>query len=129
MHKGEFSFPILGLLVLIGLSRSVSHPLRMSVAPDIHLGKGTHISHPGHLHGEVPEKVHNLEGLVSDTEHEDDRSDDGTKELLHKVHLHRLRINDKKNVKFFTCSNRFKCVKVLTTFISDPFNRDVSSTS
>lgn len=52
------------------------------MATDVHLGEGADVAHAQHLHGEVPEEVDDLQGLVPQEEDEDEGRDDGTQELF-----------------------------------------------
>lgn len=58
---------------VVALNVAVAHR-RVSMLPDVHLGKGASVSYPDHLHGEVPEEINDLQRLPPQTEDQDDRS-------------------------------------------------------
>lgn len=55
---------------------------RVSMLPDVHLGKGASVSYPDHLHSEVPEKINDLQGLPPQTEYQDYGSHHWTEQLF-----------------------------------------------
>ena len=55
--------------------------------PHVHLSKGADISDTRHIYSEVPEEINNGPSLVSESEVEDERSEQGTQNLIHYGHL------------------------------------------
>lgn len=55
---------------------------RVSMLPDVHLGKGASVSHPNNLYSEVPEEINDLQRLPPQAEDEDDGSHNWTQQLL-----------------------------------------------
>ena len=55
---------------------------RVSMLPDVHLGKGAGVPHPDHLHRKVPEEINDLQRLSPQTEDQDDGSHHWTEQLL-----------------------------------------------
>lgn len=55
---------------------------RVSMLPDVHLGKGASVSYSNHFHSEVPEEINDLQRLPPQTEDQDDGSHHWTEQLL-----------------------------------------------
>lgn len=55
---------------------------RVSMLPDVHLGKGASVSYPDDLYSEVSEEINDLQRLPPQTEDEDDGSHHWTQQLL-----------------------------------------------
>ncbi len=54
---------------------------------DVHLGKGAGVSHPDHLHSEIPEEINDLQRLPPQTKDQNDGSHHWTYQLLKNKHL------------------------------------------
>lgn len=53
----------------------------------VHLGKGAGVTHPYHLHGEVAEKINDVQGFGTQADDEDQGGNDGTQKLLQDENL------------------------------------------
>lgn len=66
---------------VVALHASIPHR-RVSMLPDVHLGKGASVSYPNHLYSEVPEEINDLKRLPPQTEDQDDGRNNWTEQLL-----------------------------------------------
>lgn len=55
---------------------------RVSMLPDVHLGKRASVSYPDHLHSKVPEEINDFQRLPPQTEDQDDGSHHWTQQLF-----------------------------------------------
>lgn len=55
---------------------------RVSMLPNVHLGKGARVSDPNHLYSEVPKEVNNFQRLSPQAEDQDDGSHHWAEQFL-----------------------------------------------
>lgn len=79
---------------------------RVSMLPDVHLGKGAGVAHTDDFHCEVPEEINDLQRLSPQTEDENNGSHDRAQQLLENKHL-------ETNGKVFSHTQWRKHLKIL----------------
>lgn len=70
------------LHVYVAVLKVAAPHRRVSMLPDVHLGKGASVSNTDHLHSKVPEEINDLQRLPSQREDQDDGSHNWTYQLL-----------------------------------------------
>ncbi len=61
--------------------------LRMPMSPNIHLCKGTNITHSSHFNCEIPKEIYNLQRLVANFEHQKHWRYQRTQQFFKQVYL------------------------------------------